>query len=36
MYCRLARFQSALAYATPHGDLDWAQVAALMRMPVKP
>jgi AraC-like DNA-binding protein len=30
MYCRLARFQSALAYATPHGDLDWAQVAAHM------
>jgi AraC-like DNA-binding protein len=28
MYCRLVRFQSALAYATPRGELDWAQVAA--------
>lgn len=28
MYCRLVRFQSALAYAAPGGDLDWAQAAA--------
>jgi AraC-like DNA-binding protein len=28
MYCRLVRFQSALAYAAPGGDVEWAQVAA--------
>jgi len=28
MYCRLVRFHSALAYATPRSELDWAQVAA--------
>jgi AraC-like DNA-binding protein len=30
VFCRLVRFQSALAYATPRCDLDWAQVAAQM------
>jgi AraC-like DNA-binding protein len=30
MYCRLARFQSTLAYTNPRNDIDWAQVAAQM------
>jgi AraC-like DNA-binding protein len=28
MYCRLARFQSTLAYTDPRNDVDWARVAA--------
>ena len=30
MYCRLARFQSTLAYTSPGNDIDWAEVAAQM------
>jgi AraC-like DNA-binding protein len=30
MYCRLARFQSTLAYTNPCNNIDWAQVAAQM------